>query len=581
MDHRCFSLNKSKLLSKWPLFLVLVVAGINHLLTFLAYDWYAGIDSYSYDVCGLQLLTGKIFDVEPILFRPPLIPIIKNILYLIFEGHPYALAILIHILGVVTVWLAYRLASRFHKWVGFSMGMLMALNLSIAVYFHQLTSLTFYLPMVILTVDYFIVWMKKPKIRYLVGLTVTTFICCLMRSESVIFIPVFFIFGGINHRNFRQALSFFIVVFLLYSSVCFWQYSRFGYWGFSYKIGYSLFGTVYRNSYSVFNPADRFTEMPFDENNGPACRKIGECVQEWKSVLPQGTEIGIPEFMGWTYSIAQRKFGYFAADRIFWQAAIEHISKTPEKFVKFVFLRMLGHLSFIPKEVCFSKGIMHKDRPTETASGNLWGFEENRMIEKQKHFEHWRPFFLSESPLQWERQVIKARLRRIFKGGKEDVNLPENFRMEKNVSFESGKLELFSCGDGVMPERFWNCRALDVYFFLQYWGQRGWSKTALKLLNYWDNFIIPRGMFLQYINWIMWFLWIVGIFKARQRWIVMVLTALICLAIVQAFIVAIFGGNCGGHYALYMSFFRWLGGLCGVWILVERWWLGFFCLGEK
>ena len=96
-------------MSKLALPLILCVAFINHLLTFLAYDWYAGIDNYSYDVCGLQLISGQTFDLFPILFRAPLIPIIKNILYLIFEGHPYALAVLIHSLGIIMAVLAYRL----------------------------------------------------------------------------------------------------------------------------------------------------------------------------------------------------------------------------------------------------------------------------------------------------------------------------------------------------------------------------------------------------------------------------------------------------------------------------------------
>mgnify|MGYP001766875507 CR=1 FL=1 len=47
-----------KIRVSWRSCVILLIACINHFLTFLAYDWYAGVDCYSYDVTGLQLLSG-------------------------------------------------------------------------------------------------------------------------------------------------------------------------------------------------------------------------------------------------------------------------------------------------------------------------------------------------------------------------------------------------------------------------------------------------------------------------------------------------------------------------------------------
>ena len=58
---------------------ILALAVANHCLTFLAYDFYPGVDAYSYDVAGLQLLTGTNFDPFPKLFRPPVVPPEKSV----------------------------------------------------------------------------------------------------------------------------------------------------------------------------------------------------------------------------------------------------------------------------------------------------------------------------------------------------------------------------------------------------------------------------------------------------------------------------------------------------------------------
>ena len=110
---------KLKKLNNWSLPIILLISIANHLFTFFAYTWYAGMDSYSYDVCGLQLVSGYKIDIFSLMYRPPLVPILKNILYLIFEGHPFALSIFVHFIGVITTVLVYRLGCKFNKKIGF------------------------------------------------------------------------------------------------------------------------------------------------------------------------------------------------------------------------------------------------------------------------------------------------------------------------------------------------------------------------------------------------------------------------------------------------------------------------------
>lgn len=567
MGYRWFIVNKSKFSAKLPLFLVLFIATINHLLTFLAYDWYAGIDSYSYDVAGLQLLSGVIFDIDPILFRPPFVPVVKNILYLIFEGYPYFLSLLIHILGVITVWLGYRLGSRFNKWVGFLLGIVLALNINVSVYYHQITSITFYLPILLITIDFFILWIKRPAGKYLLWLVMMSFICCLIRPESIIFVFIFSVFGWMAHRNLKQSVIFFVSFFILWNLVCFGYYKNLGYWGVTYNTGSTLFGS---SCFFVIAPEKKESDSRFNADNGPASRKVAESMQKWRDFLPEGYDPYIAKYLGWTYSTVSRDFGYLEADKIFFRAGIEGIRANLADFIKIVFLKFLGHLDIIPREVCLREGISHKERLTATDSGHLWGFEEERMLEISEYFKHWQQFFISENPLKWEKRAIITRLRRICGLNREEIQLPDMFRISQNVLFQSGEVISLSCGDCVLPDRFWNCRALDVYFFFQYWGERGWSKSALKLLKYWDRVFIPKGIFLQIIVWSTWIFWILAIFISRQRWICSFLTAIFFMVILQAVVVAVLVGNTGGCYALMVWPLRWLGGLAGVWVIVDR-----------
>ena len=541
---------KIKSVSNLALLVVILVAIVNHFFTFMAYDWYDGIDGYSYNICGLQLVSGRVFDLFPILFRPFLIPIIKNLLYLIFEGRPYALIIFVHLIGVLTALLAYRLGSRFHKVVGLAMGILFASSIQMSVHFHHISTFTFFVPLLLLAADCFVSWAKKPNMRSLILLIIVTSLCFLSRLEAIILIPIFAIFGWFIHRNIKQIALYLLTSIIIYNFFCFIYYKNFGYWGITYNTGWSLFTRI-----------SRAEDRQFDPKNGPASMKIYNYMsQEWPKRVK---DLDFYRFQMFTFSLAQKELGLIEADRLFMKAGIEAIRKAPWKFIKFTFLRVLGQL-----DLYYTPGLSHREFLSgayETDSGHMWGFEGKRMLENSQRFEHWRDVISKlDSPLEWEKRAIKARLLRLIGFRKEIPDLPESFRMIQIVELKpSGEIEWAVCGDSNMTERLWYCRDLDVYFFLKYWGKKEWSKFALKTLEKWDKFA-PRGAFRINIHRIMWILWIIGIFTVRERRRSLSLAAFLFIVISYGFCQAIFSDNFGGRFELYMRSFLWLGSLCGI-----------------
>jgi len=538
--------------------LVIFSAFVNHLLTFMAYDWYDGIDGYSYDVCGLQLASAEKFDLFPIFFRPPLIPILKNILYLLFEGHPYSLIILIHILGMAMAVLAYYLGNKFHKVVGFAMGMLVALNLPMSVNFHHISTFTFFVPLLLLAAVSFINWIKNPNWRALTSLSLITSLCFLVRLETLILIPVFAFFGALAQRRIKPAVMFVMICLTIYNLTGFFYYKNFGYWGINYNKGWSLFTRVFRAK-----------DKQFDINNGMASRKVQEYLsKEWPSRIK---DIDFYRYQMFAFNLAQQEIGLLEADNLFWDASLEAIRANPLKFTKFTLLRVLGQL-----DLYFYPGLKHKEflgGAMETDSGHMWGFDENRMIENKKRFKHWQPIISTlESPLKWERSLLKAKLLR-FLGAKATMPPhPKSFQMMQIVRLNpSGRIEWLVCGDSNMSERLWYCRDLDVFFFLAYWGQKEWSRAALNVLKFWDALLMPKEKVRINLHRIFWTFWISGIFTIRPRWRSLSLLAFLSIVVFYAFCQAIFSDNFGGRFELYMRPFLWLGASCGVLASIERW----------
>ena len=567
---------KSVFFPRPALLLVLTVAFANHLLTFLAYDWYAGTDGYSYDACGMQLVSGKVFDLFPILFRPPFTPVVKNILYLLFEGHPYFLSVLIHLLGIFTAALAYDLGRRFHNAVGFILGMLVALNLPMSAQFHQISAFTFFVPLLLLSADCFVIWLQEPGpgLSLLLGLLVS--LSFLTRLEALALIPAFAVFGWLCHRRFKPAAVFLCTCIIVYNLASFCYYANFGYWGITYNKGWALFTRV-----------TRAKDSQFSVHNGQASEKVYGYMRRWLpedisleklerahllTFTPGVDELDVPpaevdifssplvQRQMYTLNMAQKDIGYLRSDDLFLKAALEGINSDRYKFAGTTLLRVLGQL-----DIYYVPGLNHKEYPCETDSGHMWGFEEKRMLRKKIYYDLWKDKISAlKSPLEWERQAIKIRLCRLFGLSEENIVIPEYFQLQPNAVFKSGLLQHLGLGDGNMEERFWNSRDLDLYFSFAYWGQRPHSKIALKILKYWDMFFMPRSKIRMNIHRVMWLFWILGIFTLREKWRANALAALLCAVVLYAFCQSIFSDNFGGRFELYMRVFLWLGGIVGI-----------------
>ncbi|MBP7088405.1 MAG: glycosyltransferase family 39 protein [Candidatus Omnitrophica bacterium] len=529
---------------------IFLVASLNHLLTFMAYDWFAGIDNYSYDVAGLQLLSGHVFDLFPIIFRPPFVPIVKNILYLIFEGKPYLFAIFLHLLGIATVLLAYRLGSHLNKMVGFITGLLVALSLPMSVFFHQVSTFTFFVPLLILAADRFIVWIKRPNLWTSASLAIIVSFCFLSRMEAISLILVFSIFGWLGHKNWRQLTVFFAVCIGILMLLNTFYYVNFGYWGVTYNKGWALFTRL-----------TRAEDHQFDIANGYASAKIGDYMKmEWPSRVKDTHPI---EFQMYVLNLVQKDLGYFAADRLFFQAGLEAIRKDPLKFIKFTFFRTLGQLDLFE-----FPGLNHKEFPFQSESGHMWGFSGKREQERAEKFQHWHEDLLRiDSPLKWEKMAIKQRIRRLVGlKNSEPPEPPPSFKMVPNVTLINGAVATLHCSDGNMGERLYSCLDLDIYYFLKYWGQKKTSLKALKILRLWDV-LMPKARLRINLHRFMWFFWVIGIAVSRKRWHVLVLSALLSFVVLYALTQAIFSDNFGGRFELYTRVFLWLGASYGIWAL--------------
>jgi len=566
---------------KFALPLILAVVFAKHLLTFLAYDWYAGTDGYSYDICGLQLVSGHVFDIFPVIFRPPFTPILKNILYLLFEGHPYLLAALMHALGIFTVAVAYDLGRRFNNATGFIVGMLLALNLPMAAHFHHIATFTFFLPLLLLSADCFIVWLQRPRTGLTILLGILVCLTFLTRLEALILVPVFAGFGWLSQRRFLPAATFLCICAVIYNLAAFCYYTNFGYWGITYNKGWALFTRV-----------SRAQDCQFDMRNGPASRQVYGYIRDWLprkipserlsslqllTLLPGEEKLGaslqelgisnIPllERQMYTMNMAQKDLGYLRSDDLFLKACLEGIGSDYPKFVKGTFLRILGQL-----DICFIPSLSRKEYLHETGSGHMWGFDGKVMAGNKERFGEYKEALIGlESPLRWERQAIKIRMLKALGLAKNDIAMPGYFRLEPSTVFESGSLRRVNYGDGNMEERIWTSPKLEAYFFLAYWGQRNNSKAALKILKYWDMLLMPgRGLRMN-IHRLLWIFWIIGIFVIRERWQRSSLAAFLCVVLFYALFLALFCDYFGGRLELHMRPFLLLGGSAGILALIN------------
>jgi hypothetical protein len=534
--------------------LILLTAALNHLLTFLAYDWYAGIDAYSYDVAGFQLVTGLILDPYPLMFRAPLVPIIKNLLYLLFEGHQVLFGVFLHTLGIATTYLAWRLGRRFSRVAGATAGMFMALSLPISVHFHHLSVTTIYIPLLILTADQFIVWIRKPGRTNSSVLALLVLLCCMTRVEAVALIPIFALSGWVAKISKKQLAIFFGISFLLYNLSCLFYFNTFGYWGITKNTGYSLF---FRTAY----PENRF----FSETNGPASKQIGKYLHSAQAIEVSGGNIydGIMLAL----NLAQDDLGFSEADQLFLRAGIEGIKSRPVDFLKDTSLRFLGQMDI------YDPGLRHKDYSSETESGHMWGYGEERIrtkpVDRAEFVKTQLQLSNLASPLVWERKYIKARFINAI-GFKDNVPpLPPEFQMSSNIHKTQEGTYYLNTGGCVLAVRTSIVHAFDYFFFWSYWGEGNWSPNALKILAGWDR-ILPTGILRHCLHFAMWVLWFAAIVMTGDRKNQIFLTAFLSFVIFSDLCQVIFSDNYGGRFFFFTVIFLWIGGSTGIETLMRR-----------
>ncbi len=541
-------------------FLVAAIGILNHVLTLMAFDWYAGRDAYSYDAAGLQIMTGYVFDPFCLMFRAPLLPVIKNVLYLVFEHHVFLLGVFLHMLGVGTILLVYRLGLFFGRGIGFVLGLMAAAYLPLSVHFHHLSITTVYIPLLTVTAVFFIRWIRSPGAGNLAGLTALTILCCLTRQESVLLIPVFWIFGYAGHRIWKQANLYLILSIAVYNAVCLVYFLSFGFWGVAQSTGLNLF---FRVAYGE----DRI----FSADNGPACAEIQRYLDSglFRKVADQDYRAAV---IG-AYTAVGHDRGLYAANDLFLKAGLESWAAHPRQFLKFTGLRMLGQLGV------YEPGLMTDESGYTTPTGHMWGFSEQEMRDRREYLAQWLPAPAADvSPLAWERSVLKARFLRIFNKDIRVPPLPRSFQLETNMSLNENGAAFIRFGeDGITGERLMTSHALAGYYFFGYWGSRPGSGSALKLLALWDR-MIPNSSFGIVLNRIMWFLWIIGIIMLRARWKKAALSAFLLFVVLFACLQAVFSDNYGGRYFLYTCCFLWLGAVCGARALAQAA-VGFFRTG--
>lgn len=532
--------------------LIVFTAVLNHLFTFLAYDWYAGIDSYSYDVAGFQLVTGLILDPYPLMFRAPLVPIIKNLLYMVFEGHQVLFGIFLHLLGIATTYLAWRLGRRFSRTVGATTGMFMALALPISVHFHHLSVTTIYIPLLILTADQFIVWIRKPDRIATIALAILVFFCCITRAEAVALVPIFALSGWLTKIRKTQIVVFLGITFLLYNFICLLYFNTLGYWGTTKNTGFSLY------SRTAF-PDDRL----FSENNGQASQRVGGYLRTVMATKLTGAGFGDLSLVA--LNLAQDELGYLGADRLFLQAGKEAISHNPSHFIKDTLLRLLGQMDI------HDPGSRHNEYPTESDSGHMWGYGEERMSRKHYEYENAKNKFDNLfSPLQWERNYLKAKLLSAIGISVEAPTVPIEFQMTSNINTTTqGESSFLYSGDCVLVARPSIVHHLDDYFFWSYWGEGRWSPSALKILAGWDK-TLPTGTLRLCLHFTMWVLWVLAILLAGDRKNQVVLLAFLSFVIFSDFCQVIFSDNYGRRFFFFTVTFLWLGGTAGGELLARR-----------
>ena len=454
--------------------LVLAVGAAAHALAFLALGWYPGTDNYSYDVAGLQLLTGIVFDRFPLIYRPPLAPVVKNVLYLLFEGHPYCLNILLHATGFLTLWAFLRLGRRFSPLAGLLAALIVALDLDMAAIFHIIDSTTVAIPLLVWNAAVFARWIRHPGQRPPLALVLSTALCALTRPELLILAPVYAGAGWLASKRWQPAA-------LLLAGVLLCQAAGTGLvpgGSQGSKTGWSLFIRLSRKS-----------DAQFDLARGPATSQLYDMMARWSPVhadprvlerahmlnaspedpdpaLAPLYQFPLLERQMYTLNTAQEQLDFLRADALFRQAAFEAVRAAPGRYLAFSLLRLLCNLGLwndpgLSDRDCWREQVSYLCRtagkipnprdPGDARLADDWTMPEN----------------FPGSPFDRERDALQAWVR-----GRAPEAPPESWRLRPNYVWENGAYRRLSGGRGPMSERISLATDLDAYFLDQYWGPR-------------------------------------------------------------------------------------------------------------
>jgi len=322
----------------------------------------------------------------------------------------------------------------------------------------------------------------------------------------------------------------------------------------THKIGWVLFERTYR-------PPDRV----FDPCAGPASKQVQEILDT--EVIKMIEQYDKRSAQMTAFMLAQKKLGYIGADELFLRACVEGIRMHLPKFLYFTFVRICAHLGLVD-----AQGLSHKEFASETDTGHMWGFSHERTLEEAKGFEQVMNTgicSLKPSPLAWERCAIFNRILSLA-GLRIQAPAPGHWAEFRQILFFNPDGSLCEAGrsDGNMSERMWTCRDLDRYFYFCFWGKKGYNKNALLFLRMW-NILIPTGEARRYINIAFLLFWAIAVFFSSQHWQRVCLGGLLLYYATAAVVQCVFSDNFGGRFALYTKAYLWLGGLCGIHVVLR------------
>lgn len=201
----------------------------------------------------------------------------------------------------------------------------------------------------------------------------------------------------------------------------------------------------------------------------------------------------------------------------------------------------------------YDPGLNHRDYSSESASGHMWGYGEERIrtkpLDRQEFVKTQLKLGDLASPLAWERTYLKARFLNAIGFKKEVPRVPPEFQMSTNIYKTPEGSYYLNTGGCVLAVRTAIVHAFDYFFFCSYWGEGNWSPNALKILAEWDR-VLPTGTLRLCLHFAMWVLWLTAILMNGCGKDSIILVALLTFVIFSDLCQAIFSDNYGGRFFL-------------------------------